>query len=295
VSPETAPAGAGLPEGTSSVRCGDLELIPLLDGFFRLDGGAMFGVVPKVLWSARVAADERNRVRLAMRPVVVRGSLTVLVDAGIGDKTAARQAEIYGLERTCHLDRSLAAAGLTPDAIDLVVATHLHFDHAGGFTVRGDDGRLRPRFPRARYVVRRGEWEEAMAPNERTRASYLAENLLPLAEAGVLDLIDADATLMPGVRLCRTGGHTAHHQMVVVESGGRSAVIPGDMIPTVAHLPESWVMGYDLYPLDTLSFRRSFLRDAVARESLVFFEHDPAVAAGYVRERDGKRVIEPVL
>jgi len=291
----TVPSTGVSPDGVRSMRHGEFELISLSDGFFRLDGGAMFGVVPKVLWSTRAPADERNRVRLGMRPVIVRGALTVLIDAGVGDKTAARQAEIFGLERVFHLDHSLSAAGIPPEAIDVVVATHLHFDHAGGFTVRGEDGRLRPRFPRARYVVRRGEWEDAIAPNERTRASYLPENLLPLAESGVLRLIDEDTTIMPGVHLRRTGGHTAHHQMVVIESTGGTAVVVGDMIPTVAHLPEAWVMGYDLYPLDTLAFRRSFLREAVARGHLVFFGHDPVVAAGYVRERDRKRSVEQVL
>jgi glyoxylase-like metal-dependent hydrolase (beta-lactamase superfamily II) len=277
------------------MQFGDLELIALCDGFFRLDGGAMFGVVPKVLWEPRAPADERNRIRLAMRPLLVRGARTMLIDAGIGDKTAPRQAEIFGLERTRHLDHSLAEAGVSPEDIDIVLATHLHFDHAGGFTARDGHGTLRPRFPRARYVVRRGEWDDAIAPNERNRASYLPENLAPLAEAGVLQLVDDDASIMPGVRVRRTGGHTAHHHMVVIESGDSMAIVAGDMIPTVAHLPEAWIMGYDLYPLDTLSFKRAFLREAIERESLVFFGHDPVIAAGRIRERDGKRSVERVL
>ena len=274
---------------------GDLELISLCDGFFHLDGGAMFGVVPKTLWEPRASADGRNRIRLAMRPLLVRGARTMLIDAGIGDKTAPKQAEIFGLERMRHLDHSLAEAGVPPDAIDVVLATHLHFDHAGGFTARDETGRLLPRFRRAQYIVRRGEWEDATAPNERNRASYLPENLTPLADAGVLQLIDQDATIMPGVRVRRTGGHTAHHQMVVIESGGQTAVVVGDLIPTVAHLPEAWIMGYDLYPLDTLSVKRTLLREAVDREYLMFFGHDPAIAAGYIRERDGKRRVERVL
>ncbi len=277
------------------LRLGDLELISLSDGFFHLDGGAMFGVVPKTLWEPRAPADERNRIRLAMRPLLVRGAQTMLIDAGVGDKTPPKLAEIYKLERMRHLDHSLAEAGVPPEAIDIVVATHLHFDHAGGFTARDGTGRLHSRFPRARYLIRRGEWEDAIAPNERNRASYLPENLAPLADAGAVELLDDDATIMPGVRVRRTGGHTAHHQMVVIESGGDTAIVVADMIPTAAHLPEPWIMGYDLYPLDTLSFKRTFLREAIDRGYLVFFGHDPEIAAGYVRERDGRRSVEPVL
>jgi glyoxylase-like metal-dependent hydrolase (beta-lactamase superfamily II) len=282
-------------ESPRRIRLGDLELISLSDGFFHLDGGAMFGVVPKVLWEPRAPADQRNRIRLAMRPLLVRGARTMLIDAGVGDKTTAKQAEVFGLERIRHLDHSLAEAGVSPEAIDIVLATHLHFDHAGGFTARDGHGKLHPRFPRAQYIVRRGEWEDATAPNERNRASYLPENLTPLAEAGVLQLVDQDATIMPGVRVRRTGGHTAHHQMVVIESGKETAIVVGDMIPTVAHLPEPWIMGYDLYPLDTLSFKRGFLREAIDHQHLVFFGHDPAVAAGHIREWDGKRSVEHVL
>ncbi|MBI4478287.1 MAG: methylmalonyl-CoA epimerase [Acidobacteria bacterium] len=274
---------------------GDLELISLSDGFFRLDGGAMFGVVPKVLWSRHIEPDDRNRIRLGLRPLVVRGARTMLIDAGVGDKLDAKLTDIYGLERASHLDHSLAAAGLTPESIDIVLATHLHFDHAGGLTMRGDDGRIRPRFPRAQYVIRRGEWEDAMTPNQRTRASYFPENYAPLAEARVLQLVDADTTIMPGVKVRRSGGHTPHHQVVVVESGGHTAVFAADLVPTVAHLPEPWVMGYDLLPLDTMRFKATLLAEAVKGGHVMFFEHDPEVAAGIVVEEGGKRWVERVL
>jgi glyoxylase-like metal-dependent hydrolase (beta-lactamase superfamily II) len=276
------------------MQFGDLELIPLSDGWFRLDGGAMFGIVPKVLWERRAPADDRNRIRLGLRPLLVRGVRTMLIDAGVGDKLDERAADIYGFERTRHLDHALAAAAVAPGDIDLVLASHLHFDHAGGFTARRADGQVWPRFPRAQYVVRRGEWEDASAPNERTRASYLAENFAPLAEAGVLQLVDEDATIMPGVRVRRTGGHTRQHQIVYIESAGRTAVFAADLVPTMAHVPEPWIMGYDLYPLETLAFKRRFLREAIEGEYLIFFEHDPDVAAGYIRERDGKKVVDPV-
>ena len=272
---------------------GDLELFSLHDGFFRLDGGAMFGIVPKPLWERKAPADDRNRITLAMRPLVVRGVRTLMIDAGIGDQGDAKFRDIYGVERTRNLDHTLAEAGLAPDAIDIVLATHLHFDHAGGFTRRDAGGRLRPRFPRARYVVRRGEWEDALHAHERNRASYMAESLLPLAEAGVLEMVDDDQTIMPGVRVHRTGGHTMHHQAVWIESKGQHAVYVGDLMPTVAHLGAPWIMGIDLYPVDTLAAKNAFLKEAGERNALVFFPHDPNVAAGHIRQHEGRPIILP--
>jgi methylmalonyl-CoA epimerase len=277
------------------VPLGDLELITLSDGFFRLDGGAMFGVVPRTLWEKRLPPDDRNRITLGLRPLVVRGEKTLIIDAGCGDKMEAKSADIYGLEREYHLDHSLREAGLAAEDIDIALASHLHFDHVGGFTSRAADGRLVPRFPRARYVVRRGEWDDATHPHERNRANYLEENFVPLADAGVLDLVDDDVEVMPGVRLRRSGGHTRHHQVVMIESGGRTAVFTADMFPTSAHAPDPWIMGYDLYPMDTLGFKRAFAREAIGREYLIFFEHDPSLAAGIFREHDGKRTVERMI
>jgi len=282
------------PERPHVIRLGDLELVTVSDGFFYLDGGAMFGVVPRTFWAKQAPPDERNRIRMAMRCLLVRGVRTLLIDAGAGDKMTEKQADIYRFEREFNLSHALPAAGVSPDAIDIVLATHLHFDHAGGFTARGADGVMRPRFPRAQYVIRRGEWEDATHPNERTKGSYFLENYQPLADHRVLQLVEDDATIMPGVRVRRTGGHTMHHQIVMIESAGKTAVFAADLLPTAAHLPEVWVMGYDLFPLETLNFKRAFLREAVEREYLILFEHDPDIAAGYIREKDGKRYIEKV-
>jgi methylmalonyl-CoA epimerase len=272
---------------------GDIELVSVCDGFYRLDGGSMFGVVPKPLWEKKAPADTRNRITLAMRPLIIRGMRTMIVDAGLGDKESEKFRDSYGVDRARHLDHTLAEAGLSPEDIDIVLASHLHFDHAGGFTMRGSDGRLRPRFPRAQYVVRRGEWEDATHPHVRNRASYLLDNYVPLADAGVLQLVNDDQTIMPGVKVRRTGGHTMHHQMIAIESGGKTAAFVADLMPTTAHAPDAWIMGFDLYPMDTLAAKVSFVREAVERNTLVFFEHDPVVPAGYIREIDGKRSIEP--
>ena len=276
------------------MRLGAFELHPLSDGLFSLDGGAMFGVVPKALWERRASPDERNRILMGLRPLLVRTAThTVIIDAGIGDKISARDIDIYGIDRRRHLDHSLAALNLTAADIDVVIASHLHFDHAGGFTERVD-GRIRPRFPRARYLIRQGEWDDATHPHERNRASYLPENYVPLRETGVVDFIADDGEVLPGISVWRTGGHTQHHQLVKIESAGRTAVFVADLIPTAAHIDLPWIMAYDLYPMDTLAYKKQFLREAVAGEYVIFFEHDPRIAAGILRERDGRIALEPV-
>jgi glyoxylase-like metal-dependent hydrolase (beta-lactamase superfamily II) len=276
------------------VTFGDFEVTPLLDGTFRLDGGAMFGVVPKPLWERRAPPDDRNSIPMAHRPLLVRTrDHIVLIDAGIGAKMSEKDVQIYGIDRTPGIVRALADAGVAPGDVDVVIASHLHFDHAGGFTERQGD-RLVPAFPRATYYVRRGEWDDATHPHERNRASYLAENFVPLAEAGVMQLVEADGEILPGISVHRTGGHTRHHQLVRIESGGRVGIFAADLFPTTAHVDEAWIMGYDLYPMDTLAYKRTFVREAIAREYVIFFEHDPAIAAGIIREQGSRKTVEEV-
>ena len=275
---------------------GDLQLTMLHDGGFRLDGGAMFGVVPRPLWEKLAPADDRHRIQLAMRPLLVEaGWGRMIVDCGVGDKMPAKQADIYALARERHLDHALAEIGLTSASIDFALATHLHFDHFGGATVR-ENGALKPRFSNAAYLIRSAEWEDATHPHERNRASYLPEDFVPLKEAGVVQFFDDDMIIKPGVRVVRSGGHTGQHQVVYIESGGKTAVYVADMIPTTAHLQDPWLMGYDLFPMDTLAFKRRFIREAIDREYLILFEHDPRVSAGYIRENaKGQRFVEQVL
>lgn len=277
------------------MKIGELDVVPLTDGTFRLDGGAMFGVVPKTLWSARTSADELNRIPLSLTPLLVRtAGRTVLIDAGIGDKLSRKAIDIYGVDRSVNLNHALTAEGLAPDDIDVVLATHLHFDHAGGFTTMVD-GVARPRFRRARHLIRRGEWDDALNPNERSRASYMPENYVPLAEAGLVDFIEQDGEVLPGISVWRTGGHTRHHQIVRFDSAGQTGLYLADLIPTAAHLPEAWIMGYDMYPMETLAAKKHWLQRATEGEYVIFFEHDPATAAGLLRVEDGRRRIEPVL
>ena len=278
------------------MKLGAFELLPLLDRHFRLDGGAMFGVVPRTLWEKRNAPDERNRITMAMRPLLVRpakGPL-MIIDAGAGEKMEPKLQEIYGFGRSENLDASLAAAGVAAGDIEIVLASHLHFDHAGGFTARAGSGAVVPRFPNARYVISRGEWEDATHPHERNRASYFDENYVPLLDAGVVDFVDGDVEVIPGVRVRRTGGHTRYHHIIYIESGGQTAVFTADLIPTAAHVDVPWIMAYDLYPMETLEFKRAFVREAVENEYLILFEHDPQLPAGYIREKNNRLHVEPV-
>ena len=274
---------------------GDFEVTPLVDGFFRLDGGAMFGSVPKVLWERRAPADEKNRIMLGLRPLLVRTpEHTVLIDAGISAKMSEKEAAIYAIDRRPGLEGALAEAGVAVGDVDVVIASHLHFDHVGGLTTRLADGAIVPTFPRATHHIRRAEWEDATHPHERNRASYLPDNFVPLEQAGIVSFHDEDTELLPGIRAVRTGGHTMHHELIRLESGGRVGVFVADLMPTAAHVDAPWIMGYDLYPMDTLIFKKRFLREAIDGEYVIFFEHDPAMAAGIIRETNGRLHVEPV-
>jgi len=279
---------------------GNVQLTMLHDGPFRLDGGAMFGVVPRVLWERKAPPDDRNRIQLALRPLLVEGDWGhVLIDCGAGDKMSPKEQDIYALDRTHALDAALAETGWSADTIGFVLASHLHFDHFGGATARianpaGSAPRVVPRFANARYAIRAAEWQDATHPHERNRASYLQDDFVPLQAAGVVDFYEGDEEIRPGVRVVRTGGHTGQHQIVFVESAGRTAVFVADLIPTTAHIQDPWIMGYDLFPMETLAFKKRFIREAIEREYLIVFEHDPHVAAGYIREQDGHRYVEKV-
>jgi glyoxylase-like metal-dependent hydrolase (beta-lactamase superfamily II) len=276
------------------VRIGAFDVRVVSDGQFRLDGGAMFGTVPKVLWQKRTPADDRNRIQLGLNALLIETPhATVLVDSGIGDKLSPKAQDIFAVDHTLRLERSLAGLGVKADDVNIVIATHLHLDHAGGLT-KYVDSRVVPTFKSARHVIRTGEWQDATHPHDRNRASYLSDDFVPLAEAGLVDLIAHDGEIVPGVSVWRTGGHTAHHQIVRIESEGQIALFLADLVPTTAHLDPAWVMGYDLYPVEAMQAKGRWLREAVEGEYVIFFEHDPAVAAGVIRLESGRMRVDPV-
>ncbi|MGH7230813.1 MAG: MBL fold metallo-hydrolase [Nitrospiraceae bacterium] len=267
------------------MKFGAFEIYPVTDGRFRLDGGAMFGVVPKVLWERCCPADERNRIALGLNCLLIRAyGKHWLIDTGLGHKEHGKFHDMFAVDQTPPLHDSLKELGVTHDDIDMVINTHLHFDHAGGNTIRDEADRLLPAFPKARYAVQRGEYEDAAAANERTKASYRPENFMPIAHARAWDFLDGDTELAPGISTMVTHGHTRWHQGVKIESEGKTAFYLGDLIPTVSHLPLPYIMGYDLYPLQTLEAKRSVLDQAFDEKWLLIFEHDPRVRMGYVRK-----------
>jgi glyoxylase-like metal-dependent hydrolase (beta-lactamase superfamily II) len=263
---------------------GRFTLHALEAGLQRLDGGAMFGVVPKPLWERRIPADDRNRIPLGLRCLLVETpDALVLIDSGVGNKEDEKFHDIFGIENAgspTRLEDAIRAAGHSPADIDVLISTHLHFDHAGGNTVAEPDGRIRPAFPGARHVVQRRELEFAQIQNERIRASYLARNYMPIQEAGLWDLVDGDVEIVPGIRVMRTPGHTPHHQSVLLRSDDETACFLADVMPTTAHLPLPWIMGYDLEPLVTLQSKRSLVERAREEDWLLIFEHDPTVPWG---------------
>jgi glyoxylase-like metal-dependent hydrolase (beta-lactamase superfamily II) len=252
----------------------------------------MFGVVPKTLWKNRIEPDERNRIPLAMRCVLVEHpDGLVLIDTALGNKEDAKFLDIYGvenqgLEGATQLEDALGSARFVPPEIRWVINTHLHFDHAGGNTTMDpeleNDARrhIRPTYPNATYIVQRGELEFARHTNERTRASYLPHNFEPIAGADRWRLLDGDVEVLPGISVRVTPGHVPYHQAVILRDRGETAAFVGDLFPTAAHLPLPWIMGYDLEPLRTLESKRAFLADAVSGGWRLIFEHDPKVAVG---------------
>jgi len=283
---------------------GDFELTVFSDGTYPLDGGAFFGVVPKVMWSRKVQADDKNYVTAGLNALVIRtegregrvagphtGKHTVLVETGMGNKLSDRMIKFYG--QPARLLDNLAAAGIAPDDVDIVINSHLHFDHCGWNTVRDKTGKIVPTFPRAKYYAPEGEWQYARHPSERDAISYLPENYDPLVESGQMTLLkgDEEVEIVPGISVKTFPGHTAHMQAVLVQSQGRTACYISDLIPTTAHLDITWGMGFDLYPLQTIASKKLYYARAIPEKWLTVFTHDAQTPWAYVEKDDSGKMV----
>jgi glyoxylase-like metal-dependent hydrolase (beta-lactamase superfamily II) len=277
------------------MRLGRLRLDIVPDARFRLDGGAMFGVVPKALWEKRFPADEKNRVGLATNCLLVRGDdFTLLVESGLGSRWSEREREMYAIENPPSLAESLSRAGVAPEDVDALVLSHLHFDHAGGATVERD-GETLPAFPNATLYVQADELAHARSPNERDRASYRPADWEPWARAGKLEEVRGERELRPGVRVLPLPGHNTGMQAVRIDSEGSTAFYFADALPTSAHVPIPWLMAYDLYPVELIQNKKRILDEATREGWLCVFEHDPDVPWGtLVDETNGKRRVHVV-
>ena len=263
---------------------GDFELTVVSDGTYLLDGGGFFGVVPKNLWSKKVTADEQNRVAAGLNSLLVRtGEKNVLIETGIGNKLSEKMVRIYG--QPAQLLEKLRAAGIAPEDIDVVINTHLHFDHCGWNTIR-KDGKIIPTFPRAKYCAPEGKWQYARRPSERDAISFISENYDPLVESGQMTLLKGSEEIVPGISVKTFPGHTAHMQAVIVRSGGQTACYISDLIPTSAHLDLAWGMAFDLYPLQTIESKKQYYAEAIPERWLTVFTHDPATPWGYIEKSE---------
>ena len=265
-----------------------VEIVP--DTEFRLDGGAMFGVVPRNLWSKLCPPDDQNRIRLNMNCLFVEaGRERILIDTGIGEKWSQKQTAMYGIERKRPFGESLRSiTGYGPEEITTVINTHLHFDHAGGNTKLDEEGKAEPAFPNARYLVSRDEFEHAEAPTERDRASYLPDNWRPLRESGQLELKEANYDVVPGLRMETQHGHNRSMQCARLQRDGRTLFGFADLVPTRAHVQFAWIMGYDLYPVETLEAKKRLLPQAAREGWQCLFYHDPDIPLVQLIEDAGK-------
>ncbi|MEJ2368007.1 MAG: MBL fold metallo-hydrolase [Acidobacteriota bacterium] len=277
------------------MKIGNIEVRSLTAGSLYLDGGAMFGVVPRTLWEKKLAPDDRNRIPLNMNVLLVKaGGKNILLDTGAGDKEDEKFADMYRLSRN-HLEESLAEADLKPGDIDIVVNTHLHFDHAGGNTVRSGNGTIAPAFPNAKYLVQRIEYDAAVHPHVRNKASYFDYNYKPLFDEGRMELLSGEREIAPGVAVVPLPGHTKGLQGLMIESGGEKGLYLTDCVPTSHHVALPWIMGYDLYPMETLETKKRILPKLARENWIVFFEHDPVVKAARLDEsKTMKFHVEPL-
>ncbi len=271
------------------MKLGKFEIYPVLDGFLRIDGGTMFGRAPKEIWKKNNRADKKNRILLALRCLLIKTkNHNILIDTGVGNKLKEKLSLRFAIDRKIDLKKSLALHGLEPKDIDIVINTHLHFDHCGGNT-EIENGKIVPAFPQAKYLIQKGEWLHAFSGNSLDKASYLEENFLPLKDYGLVNFIEGDVNeIEPGITLIKTGGHTEDHQIVKIEDDGKVVFYLADLVPTASHLNYPYIMAFDLEPLETLRKKMELLPKIAKNHSLIIFEHEPKFSAGFIEIKNTK-------
>lgn len=277
------------------LKLGDKEVYSIVENSFKIDGGAMFGVVPRVIWERLMAPDERNMITLDLNLLLVKSNgKNILIDTGMGDTLNEKQKKIYGIEKESNLEKGLSDIGLTTEDIDFVILSHLHFDHAGGTVGFNSKGERVPRFTKAKYIIQSEEWKYALQPDERTRATYSVENFRALEELGEINLVSGEKEIVPGIKVKLTGGHTKGLQVVFIQGGRETIVYPSDIIPTVSHLRVPYVAGVDIYPLEVMEVKRKLINECLQNNWMIAFDHeiDPKVCR--LEKKDDKMEVKKV-
>ena len=277
------------------LKLDDKEVYSIVDNSFKIDGGSMFGVVPKIIWERMMVPDESNRITLDLNLLLVKAeSKNILVDSGIGDTLNEKQKKIYGVEKESNLEKGLFEIGLKPEDIDLVILSHLHLDHAGGIVKFNSQGEKVPRFPKAKHVIQTEEWKYALQPDERTKATYMVENFQVLDEYGLIELVKGDREIVPGIRVKLTGGHTKGQQVVFIQGGDKTILYPGDIIPTISHLRIPYVAGVDIYPLEVMEVKKKLIQDCLEYNWMIAFDHEIETRLCYLEKMNDKIEINKV-
>ncbi len=284
-----------MPVTIKKLSLGKFNIYGLREGFFSLDGGAMFGVVPKTLWTKKTPSDDLNRIKIALNSLLIdNGVDLILVETGIGNKFNNKFSDIYSIEIKPGLIPLLNEIGIKPEDINYVINTHLHFDHCGGNTRLNSQGEIVPSFPHAKYIIQKKEWKHALQPNERDKASYLKENFLPLEQFGVVDLIEGQKKISKGVEVIKIPGHTENHQCVKIKTSEDVVFFLGDLVPTSSHIGIPYIMSYDLFPLKTLENKKKVFDQSIKEDWILAFNHDARYFFGKIRKEGEKYKFKPL-
>ena len=281
------------PNPVTKLTFDETEIFSFVENRFYVDGGAMYGVIPKKLWSRLTHSDENNLIPLDTNVILIKSSQkSILIDCGIGDYLSDKERKLYSCTTLSKMEDCIRQLGLSCNDIDIVIPTHLHLDHIGGAFIAGPDGNAAPRFPNARHIIRKQEWNDAMNPDDRSRAAYPSDRLKSLEESGLIDFVEYDSEVFPGIKVIQTGGHTRGHQAVIITSDNKSVICCGDIIPTVGNLRPTYIAASDLFPLDTLEHKKRLSKDVIEKNWIIAFDHDTEYKFATLRREDGKVIPE---